>query len=1249
MQVSENKLGTKRFGCLKPDCGQCVVCKDMRKFGGSGVRKKACLKRACENKNIIEINKTSGDGLSRRKLTPDKGKPLTASPKSVKSDGNIGLPKTLSKNRSETSKVSNAAAPQSPLKVKTPSHNTGTKQGVKKAVLEPEVVKVQVKKMVNSPVKEKKVVQVQTMLSSVAAKTASITVQILDKQVGSSPVQNSFSALRTALQPVSAIGTEISANTRVASLSGNGTNATPASVDGNTRKDSIVRRSLDSAMDLSSEQAATAVSKPDVKLPSLKMDTMSKSELKEFIPGLLKMLTGRPSAFHSRRSGKPVWWPDDVSWVNNITDWYSQKLWPDVLKDIIVSGYRHVGQTHLLSDSKHPGLQACLAQQREVGEATVGARSCPQTPIKTKSLTKDLYLPYYAEIYICYFCEKEFIQRDSMQVHQSLCPKRPVFTLEAGETLTLGAGTSRLAFQDMQGESSFKSRTEVGNVGNKWSSLSKEKFVPNLGLIAHKEAVAILKRKPKLEIDCDIKLDDVDPVPLSPVQMSSPTSLMSQLSREESAARRHLSYSMSMDRNEIHSVPSDEDSDNDADADKKQQSGPQLNLLNIPITSLLGQRVKKYVHVDTALPVVADSDSFCRTPVKNQFLEKLRKKPLVYPMIYKPRRVANMQKQNHTYWFTKKQKKEFNCFAEYGLSVRSYELLKKMKKFRVTVEKMSRRTLLMWVPRRVLDKILRGKFKGLKVGGCTYEEEFSTSECEFPSGPSLLAPNIDKLLGLKKKSSQKSPQKALKPLGLTNCVSEEMEAEASKQKLTLYRSLLYEMSVVKTAVVMEDIAGTKERCSGMKSVARDNLKSINNDSEIFRKSDKGASTNVVEVKDQKSVGTTMEYKTLRSILTSGRDNSLHTTNKLLEPGSSQPDMDRLSVRSVSSENESISSNCCSAAADKSQNTLISHSKVGGSKSASFLEPLNVNIDTEGVGGSGDYAFPSPVSITSEAPSFVLPTDLNKSGLEEDFKSALDSPAVVSLEIDNGNVKKGESSSSQPVRKSNRLRSHSVQNVPLSSLTGEKPLQVVKKMSVSPCRMSPRKKSLVVEKDCSERLAVGLELMSVVTSTPDGPENKPPEVKSVLTGDGAFNVKSRMGIVNPESLKNTVSAPSQGNPGQKVTESVSLMENRSRKRKRTESLQQIGSNNALVSNSPSKIRKVVSSTISPTHSILNVKTRSSKREEGAGDKACSIFSSDIFKNNTTQSNSLEASIKRSHRLSEKLSQNKGLLINSRENF
>ena len=34
-------------GCLSADCGSRIYCKDMKKFGGPGRKKKGCLKKKC--------------------------------------------------------------------------------------------------------------------------------------------------------------------------------------------------------------------------------------------------------------------------------------------------------------------------------------------------------------------------------------------------------------------------------------------------------------------------------------------------------------------------------------------------------------------------------------------------------------------------------------------------------------------------------------------------------------------------------------------------------------------------------------------------------------------------------------------------------------------------------------------------------------------------------------------------------------------------------------------------------------------------------------------------------------------------------------------------------------------------------------------------------------------------------------------------------------------------------------------------
>lgn len=348
------------------------------------------------------------------------------------------------------------------------------------------------------------------------------------------------------------------------------------------------------------------------------------------------------------------------------------------------------------------------------------------------------------------------------------------------------------------------------------SRVTKLAMVAALDLLAKREAVRMSKRKPSTEVDSDI-LNELEP--LSPNQLKTPKSLMCQLSREcptPCSVRKRLSYSLSVDKSdklELEELNSDEESDSEVEHSQQgsQQRVPHLNLLNIPLTSPLGQRIKKHIYIDNPVSVVTDAASFCRTPVKNNFLEKLRKKEVSYPVVYKPRRIANLHKEGHLYKFGKAQTREFMRRVGYGLNTRSYTLLRKMKPVKICLKKLSRKTLLKWLPKqRLSDRHMTVKSKDMTTMPGKYMGDSNNRMSEFPLGPSLLAENIDQLLGLKKRSS---PFKNL--LSISNIVSENMEEEVSKQKLTLYQSLLHEMSVLKPTVIIEDIGDKGSDCSSI--------------------------------------------------------------------------------------------------------------------------------------------------------------------------------------------------------------------------------------------------------------------------------------------------------------------------------------------------------------------------------------------------------------------------------------------------
>lgn len=520
-----------------------------------------------------------------------------------------------------------------------------------------------------------------------------------------------------------------------------------------------------------------------------------------------------------------------------------------------------------------------------------------------------------------------------------------------------------------------------------WSTLALEKFARHVDLVPKLTAAKLRRQRPSVEeVKCD-PLDDSEPI--SPITPKTPRSLMSQLSRENSnhATRKRLSYSMSMDKSHNSmSVTTDEDSDSEMEAENKHVH--EMNLLDIPLSSLLGRRVKKYVRVDSPVTTVENSEAFCRTPVKNSFLEKLRKKEVAYPLLYRPRRIANLHKQNHIYRFSKQEKKEFFCRINTGLNLASFKRLRSMKKFSVRVQRLSRKKLLNWIPRRTLDRQLKGAFKGLK---CTPYVESDDTACEFPSGPTLLAKNIDRMLGLKKRSAQESSKMAL---SLSNFISEEMEAELSKQKLTLYRSLLYEMSVLKPAVVMEDIGSQMF------------LKTI--DASPMHKGD-GKDVKIRDITSKRPTAVAGEidekggYQVLRSLLRpSSSDINAGRVSKAAavsgpitvavdtdsgKIGKKSPGDDSVSILSISSEGDSFHSNCCQGCSNRTHVHISpSDRKVTATGSLSCskgletpqMEPLQVDVDLECPANMDEFGIPSPVSESGESP---CPMNPENSGIQ----------------------------------------------------------------------------------------------------------------------------------------------------------------------------------------------------------------------------------------------------------------------------
>lgn len=767
----------------------------------------------------------------------------------------------------------------------------------------------------------------------------------------------------------------------------------------------------------------------EVELPKVTVDSMSKSELKEFIPELLKIVTGREDVWHSRRSAKPDWWPAEVSWATSKADWFMESYWTDNLRSVVRNCYKHMGKEDLLYE---PKVSRDVNLNREiVTESPAKPQSYTLSQLK---LPKGMFLPFSAEVFICYFCEMEFYDKEEMRAHQKTCQDRPPDLQKFPSSLSPNPAAQ-------QGPPPISPKPQLEG---EYMRLPLDKFINYLDLLPQRQAAKLkLRTRNSLDINCE-DLGDLGPqCPLSPVTPRTPKSLISQMSREDpnSSSRKRLSYSMSIERDSVSIESESESSSSDSDdAEENASAKPkELNLLNIDITSLLGQRVKPHVHVESPVQVVRESESYCRTPVKNSFLDKLRKKPPSYPIMYKPRRIANLSKQNHMYKFTKVERKDFYDYINTGLNKVSREKLKKMKQFRILLPRLTEKKMLRWVPKRVLYRQLKGKHvadKKPKTAG-NYIQAYSF----YPQGPMLLSKNVDRILGLKKKSASRESERLRSPLSITNYISEEMEAELSKQKLTLYRSLLYEVEEYKAGKVPQfvenvTIESTKpveeehaprllnitEKISGKRdyipiadrvfvtekddkpksgmSVLRALLRKNKEDS-LKPLADKNPTTvdNAVTVK---SPTLNQLSKSLQSDLVKGlnlnksTDDGSASSSCMSSPGSFKsgdenmspsasltkavnktPVMeDSISIISVSSDGESPIVNCCVGCNRRGENNKGSIPLSTDKNVSKFTEPLTVNVDGEfdiltktrpDLKVDVTYGVPSPVPSSTESP------------------------------------------------------------------------------------------------------------------------------------------------------------------------------------------------------------------------------------------------------------------------------------------
>lgn len=733
-------------------------------------------------------------------------------------------------------------------------------------------------------------------------------------------------------------------------------------------------------------------------LPPLSIDTMTQVELQDFIPQLVSIMMSNKAGL-TRKNSRPDWWPLHLPWTGTKSDLlYQQSNWSEPLRDAIKKCYRHMGQEKLLQvnrcDSKQTSLHGKPVDRLDPSPSYYTGPS-PHNHNKRPC--------QYAEIYICYFCEHEFSDRTQMREHQALCQERPPQLQEAMKIPPQPSDSTQGPPQMSPIKLSLSYKTPRG---------PKDGFIKMFNLVPKQKADKILARhRNSLDVECEELDYSVPDTPISPTTPRTPKSLISQLSREEGpASRKRLSYSEPGDNEDRESVISGCSEDAEEKATQKGKS-----LLAIDISSLLGQRIQKHVKADSFIQVIGDSESFCKTPVKNSFYEKLRNRTITFPLSYKPRRKHD-GKFVHKYGFNSKQKKEIKKRLKSGLSKESRELLRSLPKCSVDVARLTN-----WELRRYLSKHSYRKLMNIKPTA-------SVSDSEFPKEPLLMSKNVDKLLGLKKRSELNETK--LNQLAPVNVVSEDANAEITKHKLTLYRCLLSDLAAVQSNLKKNKTTKAIQQSLTLK------LKQTPADGHISVKKEKIA------------------IPPVKSSTPLIQPSWVPHGNKLKKRQSGNRSVDNISIISISSDEESVNSRCCAACRKKklglcsadlslmpcssSTTPPLSVSPTSSVSVTPQVSPCSCISSPESEKSLGLNLSPTPDLVQWHVKSRTFQASKGKPSSKPLLKTALETPVSASV--------------FQKTRQ-REMNSQSKQNVSVSQKT-----PVKKSLSVSKLRTSPRKSS-----------------------------------------------------------------------------------------------------------------------------------------------------------------------------------------------
>ena len=351
-------------------------------------------------------------------------------------------------------------------------------------------------------------------------------------------------------------------------------------------------------------------------------------------------------------------------------------------------------------------------------------------------------------VWICFLCAKGFSNQTDLMAHQEKCEdSKDVDDSANGSAVSSGKSdcdqckeTMDIKTKPNHGESVEPSfLTKVGsdrkslplnfsNINRKCPSRKRKRnmevYIPppreiyfeSLGLVPTPKVDLIKTPQKNPSQDCqivDLTLDE-DKSPQSQPMTPRTHLIMAQLSREDCSGgrRRQLSFSQSSPPKLPKKVESDsESSDSSIEEPTRKKNVPCKSvILAIPLTSLLGQRLKKHWQSDNKIPVISDVESFCQTSNvqydsvseelerKSKFTEKLRHRPPPQLTFRYTKKYIN--KWFHKYKFNKADKEEFKHNLATGLEYESRKILRRMKKCKVSLERIGKKEIRYWTSSR---------------------------------------------------------------------------------------------------------------------------------------------------------------------------------------------------------------------------------------------------------------------------------------------------------------------------------------------------------------------------------------------------------------------------------------------------------------------------------------------------------------------------------------------------------------------